>query len=196
MVNKTEIWKTFKKYFYPMGGFAQVTDSGLVNVQGDVDDQAAFPDGVIPVPFGIIRGDFNILQQPYLKALTNSPNTVHGSFVVVSSTLTHLTGAPTWVDGIFAVRSPQLRSLEHLPDHMNALRLNISPHLPLLRLTQLNMKPYQLRWGYWKQYGGEDNLQLVAATEIINAHLGTGKAGAIKAAAQLIRAGCKDNARW
>jgi hypothetical protein len=51
-----------------------------------------------------------------------------------------------------------------------------------------------VNWSYFHQYGGRS--KGVVATHIIEAHRGQGKAGAIKAAAQLIKAGFKENARW
>jgi hypothetical protein len=171
----------------------QIDDSGLIHVQGDVEDREIFPGPHLPVQFGKVDGDFNLGVQDHLKDLQGSPHSVSGEFFVLAKNLTHLTGAPEHVGNRCVMRSNQLRSLEHLPKTAQVLRINISPTLPLLRLTE---RSYSIVWGFPVSVGGTGNPLLKKATDIINKYVGTGRAGALQAAAELARAGCKGNARW
>lgn len=109
--------------------------------------------------------------------------TVYGHFNCDQNNLTTLKGAPTETGLYFSCRNNPLVSLEGLPAKVGALCwATWSPHLPLLRLLNLN------------------SLKLLEAPNevehIITKYKGQGKPGAIKAAAELVRAGYRDNARW
>ena len=192
MVDKVQIDRDFRVFFRVLGTY-EIDDEGLIHTQGDVDAREDFPGPHLPVQFGVVQGDFNMEVQDRLTDLQGSPHTLTGEFFVLANNLTTLTGAPTHVGARCVIRSNQLRSLEHLPLTVRVLRINISPTLPLLRLTE---RDYPIVWGYPTSMGGASNPLLRTATEIINKYMGTGKAGAIKAAAELVRAGCKANARW
>lgn len=192
MMDKTEIDRAFRTYFRVLGKY-EIDHEGVIHTQGDVDARDTFPGDHLPVQFGTVYGDCDLKAQEHLRDLQGAPHTVTGDFIVVAKNITTLTGAPRRVGGKCVIRSQQLKSLAHLPDTCERLRITMNTHLPLLRLTECD---YPIIWGYPLSQGGVSNPQLKTATDIIHKYRGTGKAGAIKAAAELIKAGCKENARW
>ena len=87
----------------------------------------------------------------------------------------------------------QLTSLEGLPETLKGVFfVSWNPKLPLLR--SLVAKEIDLRGDLSftnAKYG-----EMFQVRDILNKYAGEGKVGALKAAAELIRAGFKDNARW
>jgi hypothetical protein len=174
-------------------GKYEIDPKGRINVKGDADAKDIFPGPHLPVQLGTVNGDCDLKGQDNLIDLQGAPHTVNGGFVVLAKNLLRLKGAPSHVRGACVVRSLSLKSLEHLPLTAQSLRITISHDLPLLRLTE---RSYPIIWGYPTSLGGMSNPQLKSAVQIITKYAGTGKAGALKAAAELIRAGCKENAKW
>jgi hypothetical protein len=192
MVDKQEIDRAFRVFFRVLGRYT-INDAGVIDVDGDLDARDDFPGPHLPVQFGTVNGDCDLEVQDRLIDLQGAPHTVKGEFFVLADQLRSLKGAPQHVAARCVLRSNSLTSLEHLPETAHMLRLNMSPTLPLLRLTE---RSYPIIWGYPASLGGTSNPKLKAATDIITKYMGTGKPGALKAAAELVRADCKDNARW
>ena len=192
MVDKTQIDRDFRVFFKVLGKYT-ISDAGVIDVDGDVDAREDFPGPHLPVQFGMVNGACDLEVQDRLTDLQGAPHTVKGEFFVLANNLRSLKGAPEHVHARCVLRSNSLTSLEYLPETASALRINMSPTLPLLRLTE---RSYPIIWGYPTSLGGTSNPKLRAATDIITKYEGTGKAGALKAAAELIRADCKANARW
>jgi hypothetical protein len=192
MVDKVQMDRDFR-VFFRLQGTMEIDDLGIINVNGDVLAREEFPGPHLPLQFGVIKGDMDLQFQPHLKDLQGAPSEVGGTFRVRAENLTHLTGAPHKVNGTCKISSMHLQSLEHLPEHVWQMRLTITHTLPLLRLTE---KSYPVTWAYPVAQGGSNDPRNSAATAIIAKYMDTGKAGALKAAAELIRAGCKENARW
>lgn len=160
-----------------------------------------------------------------ITSLEHGPAQVSGSYICNHNQLTNLVGAPvqavemmecshnllTSLEGApqectesFWCHGNQLTNLKHLPRvHTGYLNfsnnpleslegwdyatqaqciLTCNPHLPLLRCLQ------------------SDSVDLHAApwtvTTIMSKYAGQGKAGAIRCAGELIKAGYKENARW
>jgi hypothetical protein len=192
MVDKTQIDRDFRLFFRVTGKYT-ISDTGMIDVYGDLNARDTFPGPHLPVQLGTVNGDCDLESQDNLTDLQGAPHTVKGTFIVIADQLISLKGAPSHVTRNCVIRSNNLSSLEHLPLTAQALRLNMSPQLPLLRLTE---RSYPIVWGYPTSLGGMSNTQMRTATEIITKYAGTGKAGALKAAAELIKADCKANARW
>jgi hypothetical protein len=192
MVDVEQINREFKLFFRVLGPW-EIDHTGLINVQGAVDARDTLPGPHLPVQFGFVQNHFDLNQQDNLLDLQGAPHTVGGEFFVKAPEMTHLTGAPRRVGGRCVLRSQSLKSLEHLPESCHLLRIDMSPTLPLLRLTETT---YPIQWGYPIAHGASGNPKLKLAADIIGKYRGTGKSGAIKAAAELIKAGCKENARW
>lgn len=190
MVDIMHIRTKLDKYFHYWGNVA-VDAEGIVHVQGDVIATDQIPEHM-PVQFGQVTGDFKMASpiQTQLTSLVGCPHTVMGSFRCVAPKLKTLEGAPKSVGKKCVIASDNLMSLDHLPEYGDTLLLRYTPHLPLLRLVE---HPRVL-WSYSPQYGGME--QGMTATHIIHKYTGQGKAGALKAAGELIRAGYKENARW
>jgi hypothetical protein len=207
MVDKDQIMNLLHNYFR-WNGDVEVQDDGGVNVSGNVALMYTPPDGVIPVQFGIVDGDFRA-ENKKLVSLRNVPDACHSLYVsanhiqsleycpvylnildVEYNLLTNFEHAPEQVDTIIAFGNP-LTSLTGLPDSEYAINITYREQLPLLRLVDAeNVHIGSTGFGYdrYKRYEPVD--------AIINKYVGQGKAGAIKAAAELVKLGFKDNARW
>jgi hypothetical protein len=181
MVNTSQVETLLKQYFDVLGQVT-VRPNGVVDVQGDVKLKRNTWIKQLPVQFGHVSGDFHCSDNE-LTSLQGAPDHVDGNFMCYDNHLPNLVGAPRHVGGRFACSHNKLTSLEGAPDHVGDLFLCLyDAHLPLLRLTMY------------------DSVNILWAPEqvekIIDKYAGEGKPGAIKAAAELIRAGYKDNAKW
>lgn len=108
---------------------------------------------------------------------------INGHFNCEDNYLTSLKGAPVQTGLYFSCKNNPLESLKGLPLKVGALCwVTWTPQLPLLRLLQLT----------WIRLPEAPQ----AVDDIINKYLGQGKSGALKCAAELIKAGYRDNARW
>ena len=121
-----------------------------------------------------------------ITSLTHAPTRVPGSFNCSKNKLTNLVGAPEYVGDDMSCHNNPLESLQGAPTHVGR-NWWISYHekLPLLR-TIISQQVQFMNL----------NPQSNQVAEILNKHTGEGKAGALKAAVELIRAGFRDNARW
>lgn len=122
-----------------------------------------------------------------LTSLVGSPQTVGGAYNCSNNSLTSLTGAPSHIGDIyypqvFSCLDNPLATLEDAPSVVALFGVTYSPTLPLLRLCN-----YQ-HWVLDKSP--------FAVTAILIKHKGKGRSGALLAAAELIRAGYAENARW
>lgn len=123
-----------------------------------------------------------------LTSLDHAPDNVKALFCNYNL-LTSLKGAPKFISSTLWCSGNRLQSLEGLPEHASDIILNLadSPQLPLLRLLAVQgLKRVDLGL-HFKQ----DIRQ-----QIIDKYLGQGRSGALLAAAELIRAGHSENARW
>ena len=80
-----------------------------------------------------------------------------------------------------------LTSVDGIPLNSSYVSISAPTNLPLLKLTQY--KHVSLRYPH---VNGENK----KLTEIFDTHAGQGKAGALKAAVAMIKAGFTGNARW
>jgi hypothetical protein len=225
MVDVTEIKALLKKYFTILGNVT-IQPDGVVDVKGqvflkkkvkqfpvqfgNVSEAFACHEKSLTTLIGSPRrvgGDFTCWENA-LTTLQGAPDHVAGSFScggnkLVSlvgapahvggnfwggglggELLTSLEGAPNYVGGIFSwMNGPNLTSLEGAPAHVGReFKCTYNPHLPVLRTL---MYP-----SVYLRDGGDK------VNHILDKYVGQGKMGALKAAAELIRAGYKDNARW
>jgi len=187
-----------------------VDDDGVVNVSGGIQMRNKHIHE-IPVQFGTVTGRFEVTSMN-ITTLKGCPRVVMGTFSCAGCDLTSLEGGPEQVHGFYAcnynrltnlvglatqvgrqldVTHNPLRSLDGLTAGVNNIIVNYDANLPLLRLLDLpggfqiphlDQAPWDRSEHPWEQ--------------ILAPHAGEGKPGAIKAAAELIRAGYKGNARW
>lgn len=119
-----------------------------------------------------------------LTTLLGAPDYVPGDFACNNNTLTTLAHAPKLVGMRFFCTDNPLESLADLPERVGQrVHITYTSHLPLLRLLNYTNGVYV--------YDVPD-----AVNAILDAHKGQGKKGALVCAAELIRAGYKENARW
>jgi hypothetical protein len=204
MVDANQIKKRVWNYFTISGEDREVhvESDGKVHVYGDVKLVRAQV-RQLPISFGTVSGNFRC-DFSDLTSLVGAPRNVRGHFICSNGELTSLEGAPKHVDGDFICKHNKLTSLVGAPKHVggtfdceyNPLTswegapehvgdefwCTWNPALPVLRLFT------------YAHFHMEDAPQPVS--DIMHKYTGQGKPGAIKAAAELIRAGYKGNARW
>ena len=191
MVNVTDIETRLKKRFRLTGTYKMDPVTGVVDVTGDVNLIRQVKQ--LGVTFGHVTGDF-MCSQKMLETLAGAPKHVGKEFDCAYNQLTSLTYGPQYVGKEYHCDgNNQLISLEGLPETFKGVFfVSWNPKLPLLR--SLVAKEIDLRGDLSftnAKYG-----EMFQVRDILNKYAGEGKVGALKAAAELIRAGFKDNARW
>lgn len=201
MVDVPTIQQLLRDHFDVYGTATIDPETGTVDVEGRVI--LAKPLRKFPVQFGQVSGNFSCTECG-LESLQGAPHTVGLSFGCSKNRLMSLEGAPKWVGGGFFCANNQLTNLVGAPDHVGgSMQVNSNP------LISLEGMPSELTGGIWLEYGRYlPLLRLLSTTgfvmsfapdqvkEILNKYKGEGKAGAIKAAAELVKAGFKGNAKW
>jgi hypothetical protein len=193
-------------------GSVQITveEDGVVNVRGGLQMRKNKFDQ-IPVQFGTVTGSFEVTSVG-IQSLDGCPRMVKGSFSCMGCDLTSLEGGPEQVEGFYEAQHNRLTnlkgcairvtnmlnvthnpltSLEGLTPGVSHIKVTYDEKLPLLRLLDLPggfqiPDADQAPWDYseppWEK--------------ILEPYSAEGKKQALKAAAELIRAGYKSNARW
>lgn len=190
-MNVTDIETRLKKRFRITGTYKIDPVTGVVDVTGDVSLIRQVKQ--LGVTFGKVSGDF-VCSRKMLETLVGSPKKVGERYYCSGNLLTSLLGAPEHVGtDFYCVGNNQLTSLEGLPETLKGVFfVSWNPKLPLLR--SLVAKEIALRGDLSfinAKYG-----EMFQVQGILNKYAGEGKVGAIKAAAELIKAGYKENARW
>ncbi len=209
MVNDPKQVKKLLKELFIIQGKVKVLPTGVVNVDGTVDlhPGVTLPDHRLPIKFGHVTGSFSFTSYSNLATLVGSPDWVGHTFDCALTHVGSLVGAPHRVDGEVDVRyceltnfvgGPQqvgrnywgrrnsITSLEGLPDHIpGELDFEISPGLPILR--SLVAEKVDAMHGV---------MAVNAVNTILNKYAGKGKKGALACAAELIKAGYKEHAKW
>ena len=131
-------------------------------------------------------GDFSCASNE-LTSLEGAPSHVDGGFLCSNNKLTSLAGAPSHVGGSFYCSSNKLTSLKDVHKHITeikgkfyAIKNPINSHVLGLLLIK-GVTKVQL-----------DNGQV---EEILNKHLGRGRAGMLMAQEELIEAGLEEFAQ-
>ncbi len=182
MVNITpesdHVRELMNKYFLVIGKVI-VNKDLTVSVDGSVTAKDTIQQ--LPVSFKTVTGSFTCSRMG-LTTLTGAPRRVKNKFVCDSNQLTDLKGAPKEVKSVSMLNNP-LTSLEGLPEHIPGyVMFSYDENLPLLGTL-----------GAQDIWPNPDQVELEA---ILKQFAGTGKAGAIKCAVALVKAGYKGNARW
>jgi hypothetical protein len=160
-------------------------DGDRYEVQGHVRLHKVPPDGVCPIKFDSVQGSF-VAPTMGLTSCKNLPHTVGGNLMLQGNELKDLSHAPDWVGRFMDIRGNPFHSLVGFPTHVEEyVVITYDPDLPLLRLLSAK-----------QGITFADSATPVKVKQIMINHKGTGKPGALKAAAELIRAGFKENARW
>lgn len=135
-----------------------------------------------------VNGSFYAYHCENLHSLQGAPRWVGGEFIAYNCALTHLQGAPLIVKGMFDVSGNPLANYDHVPEECTAVILPYNRQAPILKL--LVYPRVEFRWD------GITHGNHTVVNTIMRKYAGQGKAGAIKCAAELIKAGYKENARW
>jgi hypothetical protein len=99
------------------------------------------------------------------------------------------------VNGTFMSLWKGLVDLSGLPDHMEKVHVTYYPQQRNLLRLLTAQKDITLQASTYKDYM-ETNRKRMKIQEILDAHIGQGKAGIMKAAVDLIKAGYGDQAKW
>lgn len=222
MVDVERIERIFQEYYdYHKNSIKIDPVTGIVNVYGDVSLVKNTP--TLILNFGQIKGSFTC-SHANLKTLHGAPKTVAGNFDCRGNQLESLQGSPAYVVLAFDCSNNFLLTLEHgpsivghsfycqknklttlvgAPDHVTNFICDDNP------LQSLDGAPKQVRYTFELSYDPELPLLRLCmfkhfsirrapdpVREILKKYQGTGRPGALKAAAELIRAGYAENARW
>lgn len=200
MVDVDVIQELLKKHFDIIGTVHIDHKTGVVDVEGSVEDMK--PMTKMSVQFGTVTARF-VCSECRLETLEGSPHTVGKDFSCSKNRLTTLVGGPAWVGGAYFASNNQLTSLQGAPDHVGrSLQVNTNP------LKSLEGMPVELKGQIWLDYTFDLPLLRLLETKdmmsyapdpvrvILDKYKGEGKPGVLKAAAELVRAGYKNNARW
>lgn len=171
-----------KEVFYRdfrLKGTMIINQDLTLTVDGEVNAQREMSQ--LRVQFASVTHSFNC-SGIGLTSLKGCPHIVGRKFNCEHNLLTNLMHGPQQVKS-YAMRDNPLTSLEGLPAHIPEFVLfTFNEHLPLLRtLAAKEIWPYP------------DQPEL---EKILTKYAQQGRPGAIKCAAELIRAGYKENARW
>jgi hypothetical protein len=169
----------------------------------------------IPIRMGLVQGKFNC-DKCELESLENAPHTVTDNFSCYGNFLESLQGgpsavgessmgggsyscsinflknfeaAPTQFTGYFVAVGQMgegLTSVAGLPPDARQVDITYQKQLPMLKL--LNQQSVHVRQSL--------TADLHPITDILDKYKQQGKPGAIRAAADMIRAGFRENARW
>lgn len=194
---KASIRKLLDNYFYIDGKYE--IKGGVVNVDGHaklVSSPMVLPGSSnkvviremskLPVKFGTVTGDFSCREMP-LSSLQNAPHFVGREFDCNSCKLTTLNYSPKTVGGGYYCYGNLLTSFEGVSETIKrTIMFSYGENLPLLKL--LTIKELQMIEIH-KAYD-DDEIEM-----ILNKYLGKGKSGMLACAAELTRAGHKENAK-
>lgn len=122
-----------------------------------------------------------------LTSLEGAPETIDGWFDCARNQLTTLDHAPKQVTDLFDCGSNPLVSMQGAPTTMGSIELTYDEHLPLLRCLHA-----QLGINFIEG----DTYPPREIQNLLERYMGSDRAGMLKCAVQMIRAGYKDNARW
>lgn len=205
MVDVKQIEATFHKYFSHSGVITHIDpETGQIDVDGTVSLKRKV--SRLPVKFAHVTGSF-VCADSKLTTLQGTPHSVRGVFDCSNNSLTSLVGAPEYVGRDFLCAYNKLSNLVGAPDEVGVdFNCHNNP------LTSLEGAPSVIPGMFWVSYSAHlpllRTLVAQAGVACINAppeveqilndpeFKGKGRAGAIKCALALIKAGYRENAKW
>lgn len=208
MVDINTIERLLLKYFdVSDASNYTINQDGSVDVEGNIRFKRPHPSmRQLPVTFNVVSGTF-WANECHLTTLKGMPN-VCQELRVYGNPITSLLHAPAQVVNL-DIGKTQIKNFLHAPDivtNIQALHCDLNsleglpecaifltwrPALPLLRLVQA--KKFHVGTPGWG-YAGLQPFEPVNG--ILQKYKSQGKPGALKAAAELIRAGHAGNAKW
>ncbi len=199
------------KHFGIIGTYYIDPKTGIVDVEGSVHYMGGGKQ--LGVQFGKVMGDFYCQNRKLttlkgspawvervfycynnqLTSLAHAPAHVGRGFSCDANLLTDLTLGPEYVGGTYSCSGNPLQSLEGISTQgLSRFVTDYTPRVPLLRSLYSQSikftKEQSLPTSFWPQIN--------QVSFIMNKYAGQGKAGVIKCAAELAKAGFKENARW
>lgn len=199
-----------------------IDQDGAVHVHTSIYMYRGTPNRMLPVQFAVVEGDC-VFSDRGLISLAGAPVHMNGDFDCSMNALTSLLYAPKTVghrasfkcDGnqltslayaprgcdelvcnnnlltnlsdappcklLWATENP-FQSFAHTPDHIDHVMISYAPDLPLLGLLSVRKIEF------------EHDSDLTQLTDILNRYTRQGRAGQLKCAAELVRAGFKSHA--
>lgn len=184
----TPVDELLRKYFKFSNSYSY--HNGIINVDGSCELIRKIDK--IPVKFGTISGDFTCIDKN-LTTLENSPKIIKGNFICQRNKIINLLHGPEYVGmSLMCDDNRLLQSLDGLPKNADHIMLTYSRTLPLLKLIFVEgLSSLYLTF----DHSTENISDADSVYEILFKYLGKGRKGAIQCAAELTKAGFKDNAR-
>lgn len=152
-------------------------------VDGDFDCSGNALTSLMYAPKTIGSGASFRCDRNKLTSLAHAPANA-AELVCHHNLLTNLQDAPP-CHLLWASENP-FTSFKHTPDHIAELVISYNPNLPLLGLLTVGKIEFE--------HDPDDNTQGKQVEEILNTYTQQGKAGMLKCAAELVRAGFKQHA--
>jgi hypothetical protein len=189
----TELYSWFRFPKHPVSVSSFITFDPInhsFDILTDVTAERMFDR--LPVKFGRIGGNFNMAYTG-LDTFEGFPRVIEGHCWCNQNKLTSFQGSPQVIEGNFLVQDNPISIMSGFPEHIQGLvSLDYTSQLPLLRLLSAK-DGVGLGPASWPdQRKGE----YAKVQNILNKYAGTGKRGMLGAAAELTKAGFRDNARW
>ena len=114
LTTKQDIKQWFSYYNHARPSNYHIDDDLCLIVPGDVDIYTTLVDGILPVRFKYVSGNFNC-DNMSLKTLEGVPEEVGGNFDCSNNNLVSLFGAPKKVGGDFICSNNILSTFEYCP---------------------------------------------------------------------------------
>lgn len=205
MVNHAQVKDLLYTYF-SVEGDVEISDTGIIHAPeaAIIDRTSQFPNHMLPVQFGHVH-TFN-MYGTNLRSMKGFPTQCE-RLIITHNELDSWAHCPDAKE--IRATGNKFRDLSHISPHVRELRVgkcpleNIRdvPELDVLYVgfdLKLGMLPALkckevviLRPDHTEPPMLRDQLQ-----HILDKYVGEGKPGALKCAAELIRAGFRENARW
>lgn len=181
-----ELTKELLRKNFHIDGTFNINSNNEVNISGGCELVEDTEITKLPIKFNTVSAYFSVAKSK-IESLEGCPSTVRGNFLCFETNIENLIGGPEEVGGYYDCRNTLITSLDGIPKKIiGQLILPYHTHLPLLKIMSINMVKNVRLIG---------SKHAVYVSDIVNKYLHQGRAGALQCAAELIKAGYKDNAK-
>ncbi len=191
MVDQQLVIAQFRTWFDAFQDY-DFDPQGRLNVYGTViakHPHRHIHNNRLPFRFGRVEGDFNV-SYCGLNTFEGMPYYVKHTCWISHNSATTLVGLPNHCNSLVMEGLSELASFEGFPEQVDLCRFTWYPQQPLLRLLQAK----RIQLGITQMTPADNPARKVV--DILKNYAGQGQKGALACAAELAKAGFKDNARW
>lgn len=114
----------------------------------------------LPIKFGNVEGEFNLIDCPYLTTLEGSPRSCKDFISTYLRQLSSLIGGPQYVTGGYSVNFSGITSLEGAPEHVGGKFIASSTKITSLEGSPKSCREFDCRFNELKNLiGGPENVE-------------------------------------